>query len=279
MRHLRLPQIQNVGPNQRVSLRFPLGVTYEKLYFLLGTNITTALISNIVLRINNKEFQRWATCADLVSGLNGYKGNNIASAAFFVLDFTERLAREEVAMKLGTIGATLEAGVQEMTLEFDLGTYVVVAASTITAFADVEAPSANRIIQRVQYSQKVLSGAVVDQLFVPFGANGYQVKRMIFKHVNLASVRVRRDGVDIFEDPTVAMAQQRGTDFGRLPQAGYFVLDFMPDTLQSNAFNTANLIDVAGKATPVQNVDIRLTTSAADTITIYTESYSLNNQL
>ena len=31
MRHLRLPQLQNVGPNQRVSLRLPLGQTYEKL--------------------------------------------------------------------------------------------------------------------------------------------------------------------------------------------------------------------------------------------------------
>lgn len=278
MRNIRLPQLQNVGPNQRVSLRLPLGVTYEKIYFSLGTNILVTLITNLVLRINNKEFQRWNSVADMNSGLNFYKGNLSGQTDFFVLDFTERLAKEEVGMKLGTIAATQEAGVQDVTLEFDLGNYVVAAGSTITAFADVEAPSANRIIQRVQVQQKVIAAAAQEQIFVPFGMNGYQVKRLIIKHANLSSVRVRRDGVDVFEDMAVAMANKRLQDFGRVPQAGYHVLDFMPDALQSNAFNTANIF-VGGQPQPVQNLDIRLTSSAADTFTIYTESYSLNSQL
>jgi hypothetical protein len=278
MRNIRLPQLQNVGPNQRVSLRLPLGVTYEKIYFSLGTNILVSLITNLVLRINNKEFQRWNSVADMNSGLNFYKGNLSGQTDFFVLDFTERLAKEEVGMKLGTIAATQEAGVQDVTLEFDLGNYVVAAGSTITAFADVEAPSANRIIQRVQVQQKVIAAAAQEQIFVPFGMNGYQVKRLIIKHVNLSSVRVRRDGVDVFEDMAVAMANKRLQDFGRVPQAGYHVLDFMPDALQSNAFNTANIF-VGGQPQPVQNLDVRLTASAADTFTIYTESYSLNSQL
>ena len=85
MRPIRLPQFQNVGPNQRVSLSLPLGVTYQKLYLQLGTNILTSLISNIVLRINNKEFARWSTAADLIA-LNAYKGNYTGSTAFLALD-------------------------------------------------------------------------------------------------------------------------------------------------------------------------------------------------
>lgn len=239
MRTIRLPQVQNVGPNQRASLRIPLGVTYEKLFLQLGTNILVSLITDIVLRINNKEFQRWATAADMVSGLLAYKGNFTGSTAFLPIDFTEANSKEEVGMKLGTIAATQEAGVQEFTLEFTLGGYIVAAGSTITVWADVEAPSANSILQRVQYSQKTISAAAEDQIFVPFGKNGYQVKRIILKHANLSSVRVRRDGVDIFENLPVALANQRLQDFGRVPQAGYHVLDFMPDSLQSNAFNTA----------------------------------------
>lgn len=278
MRFIRLPQLQNVVPNARASLSFPLGVTYEKIYLQLGTNILTSLISNIVLRINNKEFMRWNSAADMVSGLLAYKGNYTGSTSFLVLDFTERAGREEVGMKLGTVAATQEAGVQQFTLEFDLGTYTQVAASTITAYADVEAPSANRIIQRVQVQQKVIAAAAQEQIFVPYGMNGYQLKRMIIKHANLASVRVRRDGVDVYEDIPVALANQRLQDFGRSPQAGYHVLDFMPDTLQSNALNTA-LVIVGKDAVPVQNLDIRVTTSAADTLTIYTEAYSSNAQL
>lgn len=279
MRAIRLPQVQNVNPNQRASLRLPLGVTYQKLYFQLGTNILVSLITNLVLRINNKEFQRWNSVDDMNSGLNFYKGNLSGATNFFVIDFTERLAREEVGMQLGSVAATQEAGVQEITLEFDLGAYAQVAASTITGWADVEAPSANRIIQRVQVQQKVIAAAAQEQIFIPFGANGYQVKRIILKHANLTAVRVRRDGVDVYEDLPVALDNQRLQDFGRVPQAGFKVIDFLPDSLQSNAFNTAMILGVDGKPVPVQNLDVRLTTSAADTVTVYTESYSLNSQL
>lgn len=278
MRAIRLPQLQNVAPNQRVSLSLPLGVTYQKIYLQLGTNILTSLISNIVLRLNNKEFIRWATAADMVSGLNSYKGN-FAAASFLVFDFTERLAREEAALTLGTIAATQEAGVQQFTLEFDLGNYAQVAASIITGWADVETPSANRIIQRIQYQQKVIAAAAQEQLYIPYGANGYQLKRVIIKHANLTSVRVRRDGTDIYEDLPVAFANQRAQDFGRVPQAGYFVLDFLPDSLQANALNTAMLLGSNGKAEAVQNLDLRVTTSALDTLSVYTEAYALNSQL
>lgn len=278
MRTIRLPQLQNVNPNQRVSLRLPLGVTYQKIYLQLGTNITLSLISNIVLRLNNKEFQRWNSANDLVIGLNQYKGN-LYSAAFLCFDFTERLARDEIGLSLGAVAATNEAGVQEFTLEFDLGAYTQVAASTITGWADVDVPSANRIVQRVQYSQKVMAAAAQEQIFVPFGANGYLLKRLIFKHANVTSVRVRRDGTDIYEDLPVAFANQRNTDFGRAPQGGYYVLDFMPDSLQSNAFSTGQIIDGKGQASLVQNLDVRITTSAADTVSIYAEAYSSNAQL
>ena len=278
MRPIRLPQLQNVAPNQRVSLRMPLGVTYQKIYLQLGTNILTSLMTNIVLRINNKEFQRWATAADLVSGLNAYKGN-LVNASYLVLDFTERFARDELGLSFGTVAATLEAGVQEFTLEFDLGAYVQVATSIITGWADVDVPSSSRALQRVQYAQKVIAAAAQEQIFVPFGANGYLLKRIIFKHVNLSSVRIRRDGVDIYEDLPISIANQRNSDFGRVPQAGYFVLDLMPDTLQANALSTAKLIDAQRNESLVQNLDIRLTTSAADTITYYTEAFSSNAQL
>ena len=128
MRFIKLPQFQNVGPNQRVSLPLNLGVTYEKLYVKLGTNITPALITNIVLKINNKEFMRWDSALDMIA-LNGYKGNQTA-AGYLTFDFTERLAREEVGMKLGTIAATQEAGVQSLTLEFNIGNYTVTPTST-----------------------------------------------------------------------------------------------------------------------------------------------------
>jgi len=283
MRCIRMPTIQNLQPNARASISFPLGVTYEKLYFYLGTTgLLKSLISNIVLKLNNKEFQRWNSAADM-DILNAYKGNAI-NASFLVWDFTERLARQEVGMKLGTVAACQEAGVQSFTLEFDVGNFTVTGGNVPYMFADVEAPSSNRVIQRVQLQQKSLAAAVQDVMYIPFGAQGYQAKRLILKNTALSSVKIRRDGVDIYEDLPVALANFREQDFGRTPQAGYHVVDFLPDTLNSNALNTAYIqtgFDAKGNplTAPIQNLDARITTTGADTVTIYTEAFSLNSQL
>lgn len=286
MRFIKLPALQNMSPSSRVSLRLPLGVTYQKLYFDLGTTgLTKAFMTNIVLKLNNKEFIRWNSAADLESGLNAYKGNYTANARYLEIDFTERAAREEVGLTMGTVAATQEAGVQDFTLEFDAGAFTLTGGVTPVFYADVESPSSNKIIQRVMVQQKAIAAAVTDQIYLPFGPQGFQVKRLIIKHTNMTSLRVRRDGVEIYEDIPVALAQARQQDFGRVPVAGYHVVDFMPDTLQSNALNTAFTLGApdptTGKRMPVavQNLDIRPTTSAADTLTIYVEGYALNSSL
>lgn len=279
MRFIKLPAIMNLASGTRASLRLPLGVTYQKLYLDLGTTgLTKALMTNIVLKLNNKEFIRWNSAADMESGLNAYKGNLTSNARYLVIDFTERLAREEVGLTMGTIAATQEAGVQDFTLEFDVGTFTPTGGVTPYFYADVEAPSSNKVILRVMVQQKVIAAAATDQIYLPFGPQGFQVKRLIVKHTALTSLRVRRDGVEIYEDAPVALAQAREQDFGRVPTAGYHVIDFMPDTLQSNAFNTAFTVGANGPV-PVQNLDIRPTVSGADTLTIYVEGYALNSSL
>ncbi len=277
VRIVRMPQLQNVGPSQKVSCRFPLGVTYEKLYFLLPANVLKSLITNIVLRINNREFQRWASAAHY-EVMNAYKGNNTGNASVFVMDFTEAKAKEEVGMKLGTIAATQEAGVQEMTIEFDLGAYTP-AGGTIQWWADVEAPSANAIICRVQNNQKVFAAAAEENLYVPFGMNGFQLKRIWAHGTNIDYLRVRRDGVDIHEMIPSAVNSARQVDFGRVPQANVYVVDMIPDSLQSNALNTAMLVTGQGQRVPVQNLDVRCSVLAATTVSLYVESYALNSQL
>lgn len=277
MRCIKLPTLQNMVPSARATVTFPLGATYQKIYLYLGTTgLTKAFITNIVLKLNNKEFQRWNSATEL-DVLNAYKGNSI-NAAYVVFDFTERLARTEAGLSLGTIAACQEAGIQSFTLEMDIGAFTLGGGVAPFVYADVDAPSANRIITRVQMQQKALSAAVQDMVYVPYGPSGFQIKRQLIKHANLASYRLRRDGVEIYEDLPIALANFREQDFGRTPVAGYHVVDFMPDTLNSNALNSA-YTTVGQNAVPVQNLDARVTTSAADTLTIYTEGFALNSQL
>ncbi len=277
MRPIKLPQIQGVGPNQRASVSLGLGKTYEKIYLRLGTNIPPSLITNIVFKINDIEFQRWDSALDLIA-LNAFKGNQ-TDPSVLTIDFTEFRAREEVGMKLGTIAATQQAGVQSFSLEFDLGNYVPAAGSNIDGWADVEAPSANKIIQRVQKQQRVFGGAAEEQIILPFGRNGFQLKRLIIKGANLDYVDITRDGVKQYEKLPVALANRRLVDFGLVPQAGYHIVDMMPDALQSNALNTAMIQTGPNEVVPVSDLDVRIAVTAATTLTIYSESYSLNSQI
>lgn len=277
-RSVRLPLIQNIGPNQRATIRLPLGRTYNKITLFCAGNITRALLTNIVLKVNQGEKQRWKTSAQL-QARNGYN-LGATDAAILALNFVEKDAKDLAAMEIGSYALTAEAGVQDAVLEFDIGTYVVTAASTIVAVAEVTEPSANRLIVRTRYQQKTLAGAVEEQIIIPSGQNGEQLKRlMIFGTTTLVdNIRVRRDDSDEFESITVLQNEFMQKEYGKVPQAGLIVVDFIQRNIASDMLNTAQIMGAGGKPMLVQNLDIRMVTNAAGTFDIYTESLTLNDR-
>lgn len=276
-RKVQLNQIQNVGPVSRATIRLPLGVTYNKIVIFTAGNITASLLSNIVLKVNGSERIRWKNYTQ-IAARNAYNGN-ATDPNVLELDFVERNGKDEASMTLGAYAATAEAGVQDMTIEFDIATYTVTAASVIKAVAEVDVPSANRLIVRNRFFQKTLAGAVEEQVIIPFGMNGEQLKRMyIFGTLaNIDSVRVRREGADEYEAMTQIWNEFFQKTYGKVPQAGLFTVDFTEHNLMGHMLNTAN-VNVGGKSVPIQNLDIRLKTTAAGTFDIYTESITLNDR-
>lgn len=277
-RKVQLNQIQNVGPNQRATVRLPLGVCYNKIVLFMAGNINAALLSNIVVKVNGSERLRWKTQAQM-QARNSYNGN-ASDASVLEFDFMERNAKDEAAMTLGTYAATAAAGVQDMTLEFDIGNYAVTAASVIRAVAEVDVPSANKLIVRNRFQQKTLAGATEEQIIIPSGLNGEQLKRMyIFGTLaSIESVRIRREGADEFEALTQVQNEFFQRTYGKVPQAGLFVVDFTEHNLQGHMLNTASIVGGDGKPVPIQNLDIRLRTTAAATFDIYTETITTNDR-
>ncbi len=277
-RKIKLPLIQNVGPNQRVTVRLPLGVTYNKIIFFTAGNISASLISNIVLKLNGSERMRWNTQAQL-QARNSY--NRCASDANALeLDFLEREAKDEAAMTIGAYAATNEAGVQDLVVEFDLGNYVVTAGSTITAVAEVDVPSKNRLIVRNRYFQRVFTGATEEQIILPQGMNGELIKRIyVFGTLaNINHVRVRREGADEFEEITQAQNEFFQETYGKVPQAGLYVVDFTEHDLMGHMLNTSSIVGADGKPVTIQNLDVRLKVNGAGTFNIYTESITTNDR-
>lgn len=277
-RRIRLPLIQNITPNGRATVRIPLGVTYNRFYILCRGNILANLLTNIVLKINGSERQRWKTHAQLLAR-NLYTGG-VADTQRITLDFINRHAKSYEAQTMGALAATAEAGVQDVVLEFDIGAYTISTASTIEIFADTDPPSANRLIVRNRYFQKVLAGAVEEQIIIPYGINGEQLQRIFVfgPTANINYVRIRREGSDEFEDVKVGDNEFMQREYGRAPQAGMMVVDFIENNIMSDMLNTAVVIGGDGKARPVQNLDIRLNTNAAGTFDVYTESITSNDR-
>lgn len=277
-RKVQLNNIQNVGPNQRATIRMPLGVTYNKIVLFTGGNITGSLLSNIVLKVNGAERLRWKNYAQM-QARNSYN-NGASDPNVLEFDFIERFAKDEAAMTLGAYAATMEAGVQDFTLEFDIATYAVTAASVIKAVAEVDVPSANPLIVRNRFFQKTLAGAVEEQIIIPFGLNGEQLKRIYVYGTlaNIESLRLRREGADEFEALSQSQNEFFQKTYGKVPQAGLYVLDFTEHQLMGHLLNTAQIIGGNGKAQAIQNLDIRLKTTAAGTFDVYTESITLNSR-
>lgn len=280
-RLVKLPQIQNLGTGAaatRATLRLPLGRTYNRIVLFCGGNINRALLTNMVMKLNQGEKQRWKTAAQLQSR-NSYN-LGASDAAIVELDFVERNAKDEAAMTLGTYALTAEAGVQDAVLEFDVATYAPSAGSIITAYAEVDVPSANRLIVRTRYQQKTLAGAVEEAIIIPSGVNGEQLKRLhIFGTLALIdSVRIRRDDSDEFETLSVLQNEYFQKTYGKVPQAGHMVVDFIMHNLQGHMLNTAQILGSDGKPKPVQNLDIRMAVNGAGTFDIYTETLTLNDR-
>jgi hypothetical protein len=277
-RKVQLNQIQNVGPNQRATVRLPLGVTYNKIVIFTAGNITASLLSNIVLKVNGSERIRWKTFAQM-QARNAYNlGASDANVMEF--DFMERNSKDEAAMTLGCYAATAGAGVQDMTLEFDIGTYTVTAGSTIKGVAEVDVPSNNKLIVRNRYFQKTLAGAVEEQLIIPFGMNGEQLKRLYVygTMASIDSIRIRREGADEYEALSQVQNEFFQKTYGKVPQAGLWTVDFTEHNLMGHLLNTAQILGADGKPMPIQNLDIRLKTNTGGTFDAYTESITLNDR-
>jgi hypothetical protein len=272
-RLLRLPPFQNVAASSRASVRLNLGVTYEKIHLQLGGTLTKALITNIEAKLNSKLLMK-AIGSDL-DAMMGYRGFT-ASANFLTLDFTERDAPDIAGKMMGTIAATGEAGVQDFTLELDVGAG---ATHSLVGWAEVGAPSANRIVSTTKQQQKVIAAAAEETIFVPRGVSGAQVKRIFIFGANIADATVRRNGVDWFQVVPKAVLDWAQLSNRRVNGAGYIVLDFIQDGLQSGALNTAFVVGPDGKQVAVDDVDVRVRTTAASTLTVYTEMYTTNDRI
>jgi hypothetical protein len=257
-----LAPFQNVVATGKATadLNSLVGRTVDRIILTLGgTALTKAMLTNIRLLANEKVI--FEDTGPRVDDRMEYRGETSAVTAL-ILDFNEARARSIAMQHAGAID-TLSAGIKKMSLEVDItgATAPTLAAQALVSRSPYSGdPLYNRLIAKV-FQKTFNPGGAGEFLFpVTFSrAHFSQIKRMHLFGATVTAARVKTNE-DIFK-ATDAQNDFIQTDWGRVPQANVFTIDFCADGDVSAALRVSDW----------QTIEWYMTVSGAGNVTAVTE--------
>ena len=244
---------------------------------ILGGTFTEANITSIRVKAPGGK--------DLIPSISGarlrdlieYEGL-INDATHLPILFGDPTAQTLRGKHLGNFDHTVYPG--DMTIEVDIAGAIaptLEARALITApkillgldFTPAEAAQHRALIETVL----TISAAVNNQSQqIGVGsAAGSQIKKVLFFHGgNMTQLDVKKEGLNIYEEVDAALNDYLQDDLwgARLPQANLFVYDRLVDTSYGQAGTT-----IKRSGVPF-NWQFRVSTSAADTVTVFADLIS-----
>lgn len=236
-----------------------------------GTAFTKAHMTEIKISIGGKTIVS-GIAGDQLQDLNDYDGLSATSdyVAFWFGDPTARTVFGQHLTDLDLSYYNKASAVLEVTIGAatapTLQAYAVIGppkAAMGLSYSELEVASIRALISSVVTP----SAAVTRQSYsIGLGSNaGAYVRKLAAFHTNLTSLEYKKNGISIHDDISVALNTFLQAEFARTAQAGLYVLDHVVDSNQGKADPTVNR---NGQPFPMQ---VNLTTSAADTITVFAD--------
>ena len=236
-----------------------------------GTTFAKTHMSSIKIKAASKELVPGITGSRLVD-LVEYEGM-IDDSAYVPILFGDPTARTARGQHIGNFDHTVYPG--DITIEVDISG---ATAPTLEALALVAPPKGAMGLGYTQ-GEIELHRAMIETVLTPSAAvtrkafniglgseAGALLKKLAFFHANITQVSVKKSGIDIYEDIANADASYIQDDlFARVPQSGLVVWDAIVDGNYSEAKTT-----IKADGTPF-SYNVRLSTSASDTITAYAD--------
>lgn len=253
--------------------------TLEYIMLLLGgTTFTKAMITNLQVRLGQKTV--WYATGTDVQTLNSYE-NRPSTATYLSLDFANAFARTPKQQYLGAVDFG-SIGVRDLTL---LVTITGATAPTLVAYAEVAPPktldaASNLLFRAILQTPLAPSGATAFQPFlINYGqSGGALLRRLLFAQQTIVTaVEVKRDGLDIYEQIPVALANDVETELFKIPQASNFVVDFVEDDIESKALTSVRA-DSNGNISLIPQL-INISHSGAGAYNVYADVFANLNGL
>jgi len=283
---VRVNPFNNVGASSLAQTTYkPVSRQSSLFGFVLtlgGTTFTEAHINHVRVKAPGGK--------DLIPPISGarlrdmfeYEGGSWPAGQDHVpILFGDPFALTKAGRHLGNFDHSVYPG--DMLVEVDIG---AATAPTLEAHALVDPPKAQMglgytagevLLHRALRETVLTPNAAVSNQSVQIGIGssaGALLKRLHFFHTNLTALRVKKEGLEIFEEISISLNEFIQQDvFARVPQAGLYVYDRVEDGSMREAGTTL------GANGQVLNWQFDITTSAGDTITTYADLLATLPQL
>lgn len=249
------------------------GMSVHGIVFVLGGTFSKAQMTGIRIGANGKNFVKDIT-GNQLQDLNDYDGFS-DTANHVVHWFGDPSARTIRGQHLGDLDLSIHNGPLE--IEVDIG---AATGPTLQCWAIVGAPKlqmglqyneAEALTVRALIRSVVQPSAAVSRKAEGIGLGsgaGARIRKIAFFHTNLTSIELKKQGIIKHEDLPDALNDAIQNDFGRVPQAGLYVVDRIIDGNQGEADDT-----VRPDGQP-WNLQVLITTTAADTIPTFADVHT-----
>lgn len=262
----KLPPFENVVASQTAVLpRLPRGMMYAGITFELGGTFTQAQMSAIRLNVNGKTVVNIAGAnLDTINGYDRLKD----TATFLTYWFADPTVQDPTLSQLGCLDTSSGMGIEEFGIEVDIG---AATSPTLKAFAYLLPPSPKGdkfagFFKSVLKTVHAPGAAGQFNLPIALGSRaGGLIRRVHTFHANTTSLQVKRDGVNLQDDLTIAEIAYMNEQRWRTAQSGHCVWDPISQNWIEDLVPT---LRSDGQAATFEFLD---TVSAADTVTAYTE--------
>lgn len=259
----KMPAFLPVTAGQKAILKVPkYALTLTRLVLTLGGTFTKAQCD--LIRLRHGSHTIWEITGAHLDALNKYKGI-FDIAAQLTIDLTERDAPSIEGKEIGGIDLSLLP--DELYVEIDINSGAV--SPTLASWATFTPPQGNPLMKKiVRVLTPTLAAGLNDINFNPSGALLQRV-HIIYTGTdwtsttngNVRELRVRRDGLPIWEDVTDLVNRFIQQEYRKVPQSRWFTYDPIVDNNQSGAIVTKG----------VQSLQIQPTLTASDSLTCYFE--------
>lgn len=252
-----LKKIENVVAGATATLQLPIANTYDRIYLQLVSGVTKAQITNLKIELNGRlvsDFKDVTTLEDL----DKFYGRNI-EADIVAFNFNEddltKLQQEGEFFGLSTYGLSTAM------ISFDIAADAT--TPVIRAFAEKSDPfpAQNQWLKKTRKFPFSVAAGMNEITTIP-RPEGSVIKAIHVKKADLNGVELLIDNVKWYELPA-AINSQMQKRYKRVPQAGYYTLDF---TLQGKLTSEGVTLTSA-----IQDMRLRVDCATGGTVEVIVE--------